>query len=525
MKALQTRSPIHLYYDEPTLGKVDLSIWISKDPTALDINNAPNYTLTSDAIDSKVIFEVSELIRSANQYEFESDFYQHRDTAIYVLCRANIFDTNNNLIEPKYNFLKIRDGYVQRNEHTQIINNNITSNINNFENIGSNTTVTGSQSDPFGGNNAFLLEDITDSNLVIAKTPLNLTGLHTTSFFIKKGINDFYDIRTSEGITKRVIFDLSVNEFTFVGSEVIAYDLLIVNNGFVKISIVTELDLNSFFRVSSINLIQPESLTLFNPTVVKGNYINQTASDLVLQDNTEIFTTNDISIEVLFDRKRTNGFYGFDSNFKDIFDSSPTITSTSYNINFADIFQDRVIADGGTFESDECLINYLDEIGSYDEANDDILIFDDLSGIRTTQLFAFSELCEPKYTPVKISFINRFGVIQDLVFFKKRVDSYNTSEEDYKANIITNGEVYPHLGQRRVYNKQAQASVKISSGFYPESFNTVFRQLLYSEMYWIDDEPAILTDSKWTEKTKVNDKLINYDFDFDFANDDINSIR
>ncbi|HMA58754.1 MAG TPA: hypothetical protein VKN64_00570 [Halanaerobiales bacterium] len=44
-------------------------------------------------------------------------------------------------------------------------------------------------------------------------------------------------------------------------------------------------------------------------------------------------------------------------------------------------------------------------------------------------------------------------------------------------------------------------------------------------MYWIDDEPAILTDSKWTEKTKVNDKLINYDFDFDFANDDINSIR
>jgi hypothetical protein len=111
------------------------------------------------------------------------------------------------------------------------------------------------------------------------------------------------------------------------------------------------------------------------------------------------------------------------------------------------------------------------------------------------------------------------------VFFKKRVDSYSTDEENYKANIITNGQVYPHLGQKRIYNKEAQASVKISSGFYPESFNTVFRQLLYSEMYWIDDEPAILTDSKWTEKTKVNDKLINYDFDFDFANDDINSIR
>lgn len=68
-------------------------------------------------------------------------------------------------------------------------------------------------------------------------------------------------------------------------------------------------------------------------------------------------------------------------------------------------------------------------------------------------------------------------------------------------------------------------SVKISSGFYPEDFNTVFEQLLNSLNYWIDDEPAVLKSSNWTEKTSVNDKLINYDFDFEFANDDINNIR
>ena len=523
MKALQTRSPIHLYYDEPTLGKVDLSIWISKDPTALDINNAPNYTLTSDAIDSKVIFEVSELIRSANQYEFESDFYQHRDTAIYVLCRANIFDTNNNLIEPKYNFLKIRDGYVQRNEHTQIINNLLSTDFNNWD-TSFNLDITADESDPFGGNAAFSFDDVNDSNVFSIQQNPNITGVHTFSVLLKQK-------NTSENF--RIIFNdtdnfslLNFDTNGIINSAVnlIGYDITELNNWYL-VSITFDFSQNDFIRIVSQDPPIDEQLFVFNPTLIKGNYINQTASDLVLQDNTEIFTTNDISIDVLFDRKRTNGFYGFDSNFKDIFDSSPTITSTSYSINFVDVFEDRVIADGGTFESDECLINYLDEIGSYDEANDDILIFDDLSGIRTTQLFAFSELCEPKYTPVKISFINRFGVIQDLVFFKKRVDSYNTSEEDYKANIITNGQVYPHLGQRRIYNKEAKASLKISSGFYPESFNIVFKQLLYSEMYWIDDEPAILTDSSWTEKTRVNDKLINYDFDFDFGNDDINSIR
>ncbi len=523
MKALLTRSPIHLYYDNQNIDKVNLKIWINKDTSALNITNVPNYTLTSNAINSEVIFEISELIRSANQYEFESDFYQHRDTAIYVLCLADILDSNGDRIESQYNLLKVRDGYVQRNEHTQIINNLLSTDFTNWD-TSFNLDITAGEFDPFGGNSAFSFDDVNNSNVFSIQQNPNITGVHTFSLFIKQK-NSLEDLRIVFNDTDNFSkLDFDTNGIINSAVNLIAYDIKELNNWFL-VSITFDFSQNDFIRIVSQDPSIDEQIFVFNPILIKGNYINQTASDLVLQDNTEIFTTNDISIEVLFDRKRTNGFYGFDSNFKDIFDSSPTITSTSYNINFVDIFQDRVIEDGGTFESDECLIDYLNEIGDYDEANDNILIFDDLFGRRTTQFFAFSELCEPKYTPVKVSFINRFGVIQDLVFFKKRVDSYSTDEEDYKANIITNGQVYPHLGQRRIYNKQAKASVKISSGFYKESFNTVFIQLLYSEMYWIDNEPAILTDSKWTEKTNVNDKLINYDFNFDFANDDINSIR
>ena len=523
MKALKTRSPIHLYYDYQNIEKVNLKIWIDKNISGLNITNAPNYTLTSDAINSEVIFEISELLRSANQYEFEDDFYQRRDTAIYVLCEADILDSNEDLIESQYNFLRVRDGYVQRNEQTQILKNYLSTDFNNWD-TSFNLDITADESDPFGGNEAFSFDDVKDSNLFTIEQNPNITGVHTFSLFLKQ---------KSSSENFRIIFNdtdnLSLLNFDTNGIinsavNLIAYDITELNNWYL-VTITFDFSQNDFIRIVSQEPPIDEQLFVFNPTLIKGNHINQTASDLVLQDNTEIFTTNDIRIEVLFDRKRTNGFYGFDSNFKDIFDSSPTITSTSYNINFVDVFEDRVVTDGGTFESDEIVIDYLDEIGGYDEANDDVLKFEDIFGIQTRQPFAFSELCEPKYTPVKVSFINRFGVIQDLVFFKKRVDSYSTSEEDYKANIINNGEVYPHLGQRRIYNKEAKASLKISSGFYPESFNTVFKQLLYSEMYWIDDEPAILTDSKWTEKTKVNDKLINYDFDFDFANDDINSIR
>jgi hypothetical protein len=134
-------------------------------------------------------------------------------------------------------------------------------------------------------------------------------------------------------------------------------------------------------------------------------------------------------------------------------------------------------------------------------------------------------LCEIKYTPVKVSFINKFGVIQDLVFFKKREDSFSTNQQDFKANILRNGTYLPHTGQKQIINKQASAKLKLSTGFYPEEFNEVFKQLQYSINYWIDDEPAILTGSNFAFKTSVNDKLINYSFDFEYANPDINDIR
>ena len=134
-------------------------------------------------------------------------------------------------------------------------------------------------------------------------------------------------------------------------------------------------------------------------------------------------------------------------------------------------------------------------------------------------------LCEIKYTPVKVSFINKFGVIQDLVFFKKREDSFSTTQQDFKANILRNGTYLPHTGQKQIINKQASAKLKLSTGFYPEDFNEVFKQLQYSINYWIDDEPAILTGSNFAFKTSVNDKLINYSFDFEYANPDINDIR
>mgnify|MGYP000615458235 CR=1 FL=1 len=523
MKALQTRSPIHLYYDAANLASVDLSIWIKEDPNAFDTDESPNYQLTSEAINSQSIFEISELLRSVNQYEFNQNFYKKRDTAIYVLCQAVLSDSGGTTLETRHNFFRVRDGYVELNEQTQILNNNITPDIRDWSN-NFNATITLLQSDPFNGSDAFKVEDTNDGDLFALQRLVNIRGVHTISFWVKgnNAGNNISLLLDNNNESAELNFNLN-GTITSV-DNFIAYD--VIQKGFwFLVSAAYDFKDNMFLAIASNDESTNESFFIFNPKINKGNYINQSAQDLILQSNTEIFTAFNITTEASFDRKKTDGFYGFNSNFKDLFDSDNTRQSALYTLNFVDKFIDRVEEDGGTFESELCLINSLKEIGGYNEANNQQLIFDDLAGKRSLLNLKLSEICEPKYTPTKVSFINKFGVIQDLVFFKKRVDSYETSKENYKSNIITNGEVYSHLGQKRNYNKQAEAKARLSSGFYPQSFNTVFKQLLYSEMYWIDDEPAILTDSSWTEKTNVNDKLINYEFDFEYANDDINSIR
>jgi hypothetical protein len=226
----------------------------------------------------------------------------------------------------------------------------------------------------------------------------------------------------------------------------------------------------------------------FNPTIIKGNLLNFTRSEVLLQSNTQVFSHTSIRPLYMVDRKE----------------------SVAYNL-------DTTLADRDlrAFFIDNPLVNSAISITSERE----------FFLINQSLTIPEKILCEPKYKPVKVSFINKFGVIQDLVFFKKREDSFSTNQQDFKANILRNGTYLPHTGQKQIINKQASAKVKLNTGFYPEDFNEVFKQLQYSINYWIDDEPAILTGSNFAFKTSVNDKLINYSFDFEYANPDINDIR
>jgi len=141
-----------------------------------------------------------------------------------------------------------------------------------------------------------------------------------------------------------------------------------------------------------------------------------------------------------------------------------------------------------------------------------------------------------------ITFINKFGVIQDLWFFLKRVKSINRTNESFQSNTLTNTTATsaPSYSKenapKKLFNTQAKQKRVLSSGYYPEGANGFFEQLLLSEYVWIRAErpdfygtyrtiPVTVKTSSMAYKTKLNDRLIEYTIEFEDAFDYINNIR
>tara|TARA_R110002153_G_scaffold48047_1_gene135670 strand:+ start:923 stop:1960 length:1038 start_codon:yes stop_codon:yes gene_type:complete len=142
-----------------------------------------------------------------------------------------------------------------------------------------------------------------------------------------------------------------------------------------------------------------------------------------------------------------------------------------------------------------------------------------------------NNVCEPKFTPYKVTFVNRFGAFQDLYFFKKTTESFNVSDEKFKRNIINSSTVTYGVNQAQQtrYNINATSSISLNTGFIKEDMNETIEEMFLSENLWIRYNgktlPIIPTTKNLQFKTVLNDKLIDYKVDFEFAFDKINNVR
>jgi hypothetical protein len=135
----------------------------------------------------------------------------------------------------------------------------------------------------------------------------------------------------------------------------------------------------------------------------------------------------------------------------------------------------------------------------------------------------YTLVCEPKYTPYQVSFINRYGVADFITFFKVSTEQGGFTNDSYKKSIYQDGFTTPSLqvGQYQDFNVNSRNSITMNTGWVEQDYADVVEDILMSESV------AILLNGTWVAanpqrgsvdyQKEVNQKMINYTLSFDIA--------
>lgn len=143
------------------------------------------------------------------------------------------------------------------------------------------------------------------------------------------------------------------------------------------------------------------------------------------------------------------------------------------------------------------------------------------NGVTTTLLITD----ECRYTPYDIAFKNKEGALQIVTMFKARKEELSITKEEFESD---RGQPINGNHQFVKYNVQGREKFKINSGFVKEAMNETFKQLLLSESCWHlsggNFIPLNVASQSLQYKTRAEDRLINYELEFDYAYNEINNI-
>ena len=264
-----------------------------------------------------------------------------------------------------------------------------------------------------------------------------------------------------------------------------------------------------------------------NPELSKGALIS----------NNTIFRLNDSNVRIPVYTGDTTSVAFFYQGVEKRTQAISSSTNTNAQIDYVtvsgqdnnDSYEERVVADGGTLEASSCLTDFLRQldIGLVDEVY--------VASSAGTEVIKILSTEECKYEPYKVTFVNKYGALQDLMFFKKSVESTNVTSEQFKASIFDQStlsyKTYQH--QQQAFLAQGKDKITMNTGYVNDDHNAVLEELLLSEQVYYTEIteteekviPVIPLTKSITYKTSVNDRLANYAVEFEHAFDKINNIR
>jgi hypothetical protein len=160
-----------------------------------------------------------------------------------------------------------------------------------------------------------------------------------------------------------------------------------------------------------------------------------------------------------------------------------------------------------------------------------------IAGEDNKVIYDLEIVTECIYDPIKITFVNRFGVLQDFYSYKVSKETIKSTNDDYNKSVLNEDIIggIPVLSyntsehNKKTYNKQSKKSIELNTGYIAEDNNIIIAEMLNSEYIWLTIDnviiPANLNTKSVALLTRTNDQLIKYKLNFDYSYNEIQNIR
>ena len=134
--------------------------------------------------------------------------------------------------------------------------------------------------------------------------------------------------------------------------------------------------------------------------------------------------------------------------------------------------------------------------------------------------FPIQQICEERYEHVKLTFVNRLGAFQDVWFFANSKRALQVKSDNWnRRNLVSGGGAYRSTTVKNITN--VNETITLNSGFYPESSNVVFEELIQADNVWItkgiETFPILIKNSGFNFQDSNTNKAINYTISFEYA--------
>jgi len=334
----------------------------------------------------------------------------------------------------------------------------------------------------------------------------NVVGTNTYNVYeISELVRDYLDVEFNQEYTEDLYKERVLNDYgTFEGSSCLSDVLNQLDDDYLSQTVWVEADIFNYDSAGNTIGSETYDFIAFDGYSYFEDGANAELSRTLLQSNTDMYIKSGERIQI------------------------PVYTEEVTSVQFYNGLVLEETVSVSSSNNTNAQIKYVSTT-SIDVDNIKVLSSE---GTETINVYQTDEC---KYTPYQVTFVNRFGALQNIWFFKKSMENLNTKTETYKANTLDQLSITYDLQkhQYKQFQKAGRENITMNTGYVSEQYNEVIKELLLSEQVWftkqINGTSTVLPINVKTQslqyKTSVNDKLINYTIDFDYAYDKINNIR